>query len=149
MPTDRSFVTENNAERARLRALITRLSDADLARPMPAGWTVASVLGHVAFWDQRIVILLETVARSGLDAAPKMVEHDVDWINDAVKPMLLALEHRRAAELTLSIAEVVDRQVEALPDDLVASCASRNPINVLRAEHRREHLDEIEQMLRS
>jgi hypothetical protein len=28
-------------------------------RPMAAGWTVASVLGHVAFWDQRIIALID------------------------------------------------------------------------------------------
>jgi uncharacterized damage-inducible protein DinB len=146
MPADRSFVAENNAERVRLRALVSRLSDADLALPMPGGWTVASVLGHVAFWDQRILVLLESLERSG--PAPEMNEADVDWINDAAKPMLLALPPRRAAELTVAIAEAVDRKVEALPDDFVARSASKNPINLLRAEHRREHLDEIEQALR-
>ena len=48
MTVDRSHVAANDAERARLRALVNRLSDADLARPMPGGWTVASVLGVTA-----------------------------------------------------------------------------------------------------
>ena len=34
---DRSFIAQNTAERARLRALVERLTDADLSRPMPAG----------------------------------------------------------------------------------------------------------------
>jgi len=46
MVIDRSHDGENDAERARLRALIEHSSDADLARPMPGGWTVAAVLAH-------------------------------------------------------------------------------------------------------
>ena len=59
MSVDRGVVDDNSKERTRLQALLTRLSDADLARPLPAGWTVAGVLGHLAFWDQRILVLLE------------------------------------------------------------------------------------------
>jgi len=58
MSTDRTYVIQNDAERIRLRSLVARLSDADLARPMPAGWTVAAILAHLAFWDQRILVLL-------------------------------------------------------------------------------------------
>jgi hypothetical protein len=59
MSADRTFITQNDAERGRLQSLVARLSDADLVRPMPAGWTVAGVLAHLAFWDQRILDLLE------------------------------------------------------------------------------------------
>ena len=59
---DRAYVAENEVERKRLASLVARLSDQDLARPMPGGWTVASVLGHVAFWDQRIIALDRDVA---------------------------------------------------------------------------------------
>jgi hypothetical protein len=76
-------------------------------------------------------------------------EGDVHWINDAAKPMFLALPPRRAAELAVAIAEAVDRRVETLADDLVArNAAAGGPVNLLRAEHRREHLDEIEAALR-
>ena len=59
MPVDRSILADNDAERARLRALVGRLGDTDLARPLDAGWTVAGVLAHLAFWDQRIIVLLD------------------------------------------------------------------------------------------
>ena len=55
MATDRSYVAENQAQLARLRAFVDSLTDAELAQPMPAGWTVAGVLAHLAYWDQRIV----------------------------------------------------------------------------------------------
>jgi uncharacterized damage-inducible protein DinB len=150
MSVDRAYIAKNDAERGRLRSLVSRLSDADLARPMPAGWTVAGVLGHLAFWDQRILALLaqweqapSRPPRNNLDEA------DVDWINDASKPFLLALAPRQAAELAVSIADTVDGKVASLPDDLVArNVSAGSPLNLLRAEHRAEHLKEIEHLFR-
>ena len=144
MSVDRGFVAQNNGERARLRALVTKLSDSDLARPLPAGWTVAGVLGHLAFWDQRILVLLDAWERRGA-VPPHHNEADTDWINDAGKPFLLALPPRQAADLSVAIAESVDRKVESLPDDLVTrNTTAGAPLNFNRAIHRRQHLDEID-----
>jgi hypothetical protein len=149
MAIDRHFVSENREQRDHLRAFVRGISDADLVRPMPAGWTVAAVLAHVAFWDQRLLVLLEHHAPSGgttLPAPPR--ESDVHWINDAAKPLMLALPPRVAAELAVSTAEAVDTRIEALSDDFVArNKAAGSPLNLLRAEHRRQHLDEIERAL--
>jgi hypothetical protein len=147
---DRAYVAENEVEHKRLASLVARLTDQDLARPMPGGWTVASVLGHLAFWDQRIIALVEAWRRAGIP--PRMLDEDshVDWINDATKPLLLAVAPRRAAELTLLIAETTDRMVAELPEEfLAANGKAGSPINVRRAEHRRMHIDEIEAALRS
>jgi hypothetical protein len=151
MSVDRTFITENNTECARLRALVTRLNDADLARPMPAGWTIAAILAHLAFWDQRALLMLEQWEQSGLLAVPRgLNDTDVYWINDAAKPMFLALAPRAAADLAVAIAEAVDRKAAALADDFVAkNTAAGTPICLLRAEHRREHLDEIEAALKA
>ncbi len=146
MAVDRGYVVGNDAERARLKAFVTRSSDAELARAMPAGWTVAAVLGHLAFWDQRILTLLDAWERGAAPAA--IHEEEVDWINDAGKPLLLALPPRRAAELAVAIAEDVDRRVAALPDDLVAkNAAAGSPLNLSRGPHRKDHLDDIERIV--
>src|SRR5262245_33383682 len=148
---DRAYVANNDAERKRLASLISRLSDADLARPMPGGWTVASVLGHVAFWDQRVIALVEEWRKAGMATPPAPLDGaHVDWINDATKPLLLAVAPRRAADLTLSVAESADRVVAGLSDEfLAANAKAGSPINLNRAEHRREHLDALEPALRS
>jgi len=142
----RSYVIENNDQRARLRALVDRLSDGDLARPLAAGWTVGAVLAHLAFWDQRTLVLIERWEKDGPRTTPRSIDDkDVDWINDSAKALCLALPPRAAARLALATAEAVDRRVEALSDELIAAnAAAGKPINLLRAEHRREHLDEIE-----
>ncbi len=149
MTMDRGYVKENDAARERLKTLVRRASDAGLIEPMPAGWTPASVLGHLAFWDQRIVVVVEQWQRAGAAAAPAAVDRGVvDWINDAAKPMLLALPPRSAAEIAVAAAEAADRAVASLPDAfLAANQAAGGPVILLRALHRRQHLDEIEQVL--
>jgi hypothetical protein len=146
MAADRSYVAQNDRARERLRGVVTRLSDSDLQHPLDAGRTVAGVLGHLAFWDQRIFVLLESWERAGLSAVPRQLNHDdVDWINDAAKPILLAVAPRRAAELVLAVAEAVDRKAEGLAEELVTRNAEAgSPVNLLRATHRAEHLDQIE-----
>ncbi len=51
MSIDRSFVEQNARERDRLRSLVMRLTDEELNALVNEHWTVAGVLGHVAFWD--------------------------------------------------------------------------------------------------
>ena len=69
MSVDRSYIAENKTQLTRLQALLAGRSDAELARPTTAGWTVAAVLGHLAFWDQRALILLEQLGEDGRGAA--------------------------------------------------------------------------------
>lgn len=144
MTVDRGYIERNDAERARLKALIAKCSDADLARPMPDGWTVAGVLLHMAFWDQRIVVLLGKWQTDGV--IPRLEDSaDVDWTNDSTKPMLLAVAPRAAAELAARIAETSDAMVAAVRDELVEQ---NRYLNFSRADHRGEHLEQIEAALR-
>ena len=139
MTVDRGYIKQNDAERARLVSLIAKCSDPDLARPMPDGWTVAGVLLHMAFWDQRIIVLLGKWQKHGV--IPQLEDSaDVDWTNDSVKPMLLAVAPRAAADLTLRIAESADAMVAGARDELVEQ---NTYLNFSRADHRGEHLDQI------
>jgi hypothetical protein len=146
---DRSHVAENDAERERLRALVTRLSDKELGRPMPAGWTVAAVLAHIAYWDARAIFFLDKWRRTG---TPSTYEpEDTDAANDSAKPLCLALPPRDAANLALRVAEESDGKVKALGDAMLRKIQAKGnpPFNLSRAIHRREHLDEIDRALGS
>ena len=146
MAPDRSYIAENDRERRRLEALVGKLDDAALGRPMPDGWTVAGVLAHLAFWDQRIVTFIELLKRGAKVPAEDPI--DVEWINAAAKPTQLALSPGRAATLAVETARAIDQAVATLSDELLAkNAAAGGQINLRRAEHRREHLDEIEQVL--
>jgi hypothetical protein len=46
MSNEPDFISQNAHWYERLSALVGRLGDEDLTRPMQAGWTPASVLGH-------------------------------------------------------------------------------------------------------
>ena len=146
MAADRAYIAENDRERRRLEDLVDKLDDAALSRPMPAGWTVAGVLAHLAFWDQRILTFIDLLKRGVKIPAEDPIA--VEWINEAAKPAQLALTPRRAATLAVVTARAIDQAVAALSDELLAkNAAAGGPINLRRAEHRREHLDEIEQVL--
>jgi len=144
MSVDRTYVAENDAERERLRSLVTRLSDEELSRPMPAGWTVAAVLAHIGFWDARAIFWLD---KWGRGAEPSTYEpENVDSVNDSAKPLCLALPPRAAAQLALRLAEEADGKVKALSDAMLAKIRATGspPFNLSRADHRKEHLDDIE-----
>jgi hypothetical protein len=144
-----SHVEANDREHERLRALVASLSDADLLRAANAEWTVAEALGHMdmALWDARALWLAEKAAR-GEPFGPGDVEPpDVTWVNEAARPLIRALPPRAAAELALELAEAVDRAVAALPAERLWPMNPASPLNAFRAEHRGEHLDEIEAAL--
>ncbi len=143
---DAGYIVENASERDRLAALVAQLSEEDLSRELDAGWTVGAVLAHLAFWDQRVVAILDKWEQSGV--IPTAPRGDPDIINDAAKPLFLAMAPRKAALLALEAAKAADTRVETLtPEALDALRAAGNPINPRRFEHRREHIDQIERAL--
>lgn len=147
MSLDRSYVEHNTHERERLRALVARLSEDDLRSGVNEYWTVAGVLGHIAFWDARVLALADKLER-GIPFSPSDAEpEDVDWINDASRPLIHAIAPRDTAELALSLAEETDRRVASLEPDRMFPDDPNSPLNPLRATHRAEHLDEIEAAL--
>lgn len=138
------FIQENAASRQRLAALAHSLAPDDLARSNPAGWTVAALLAHLAFHDQRHLVLLRRWKAQGVDASPL----DSDAINDALKPFCLALEPSAAVALCLASAEAVDAEMETLTADLLAEiAASGSWFRPNRSLHRASHLGEIERLL--
>jgi hypothetical protein len=148
MTEDRSYVDTNTRERERMRALVDGLSDDELATPVNESWTVAGVLGHIAYWDIRVLVLAEKIDR-GEPWAPGDAEPDGDWLNDSTRPLIHAIRPRDAAEFALRIAEETDARVGALPLDRLYPQDPTSPIYAGRGEHRGEHLDEIEAALRS
>lgn len=133
-----------------MRAIVERLSDEDLRRPVNPDWTVAAVLCHIAFWDGRALALTEKLERAVPFTEGDTEPEDVAWINDATRPLLHAIPPRDAAAVALRIAEETDRRVAALPPALRARtwpADKDSPLNPLRATHRAEHLEEIEAAL--
>jgi len=139
-----AYTQANSTERAHLIALVNRLSDEQLARPLSAGWTVSGVLAHLAFWDERAIVLLQKWQESGIAPSP----NDIDVVNDASKPLCLALAPRTAANLAVATAIAIDQTIEKLDPAFMAEVETNGKtVRLDRANHRRGHLAEIEQAL--
>jgi hypothetical protein len=149
MGVEQRVLTSNRETRERLESLVARLEDEEFTRTLGDGRTVATILGHIAFWDQRTLILLRRWLEGDSTPSPADVEpEDVDWINDAAEGFLLLVPPRELARFTLETAREVDGVVEGVPAELVAAIeAAGHPISLDRGNHRGEHLDELEAFL--
>jgi hypothetical protein len=146
---DRGYVEENTRERERMRSIVEASTEEILNAPVNAYWTVAGVLGHIAFWDARILSLADKLERGEPFSSSDTEPEDVDWINDASRPLIHAIAPLEAARLALQIAEDTDARVATLPPDRLFPRDPTSPLYAVRASHRGEHLDEIEAALRN
>ena len=146
MTDDRPYIQVNDRERERLGEFINRLDDDSLAAPANEYWTVAGVLGHMAYWDSRVLVLADKIDR-GEPWVPGDAEPEGDWLNDSTRPIIHAIAPRAAAELALRIAEETDARVAELPLNRMAPLDPESPIYPARGDHRGEHLDELERAL--
>ncbi len=145
MDTTSGHVARNQEQRERLRRLVARLSDDDLRRELPDGWTVADALAHLAFYDRRAQILLERFAREGVFASP----YDYETINAALPHLTRRIPPREITAEVLAAAEAADNAAAATPATLIGEIRRLNQVKLERAEHRRSHLDDIEALLGS
>jgi hypothetical protein len=149
MSEDRAYIEENTLERERLRALVERLDEDELRLSVNPHWTVAAVFGHIAFWDGRVLALADKLERGEPFTSSDAEPEDVDWINDATRPLIHAIPPREAARLALQIAEETDARVATLPLDRLWPRDPDSPLYAVRAAHRGEHLDDVEAALRA
>ena len=155
MSEDRPFIEPNARELERLRGLVERLTPEELRTSVNEYWTVAGVLGHIAFWDGRALALAGKLEHGLAEGSEHLFSADddepgeVDWINDATRPLIHAIDPAEAARLTLQIAEDTDERVATLPPEHMWPRDPASPLNPLRASHRGEHLNDIERALRS
>ncbi len=144
MIQDLSFAELNRASTNRIRTLIAGLSDQDLLRPVGRNWTIAAVLVHLAFWDRRVMSILDTIERDGKLVAPEIAI----VVNDIALPLWAAIPPRRAAQLAIETAETLDARLEKLTPRVRDDIYSHNKRWVVRALHRNEHLDKVDAALK-
>lgn len=143
MALDPAYREQNRASTERIRDLAARLSDAELAHPVGAHWTVGVVFAHLAFWDRRVMYVLDRTEQDGRLFVPEI---DI-FVNDLSLPLWAAIPPREAARIALATAEALDRRLEHYPPHLLEELAAYNRRWVVRALHRGEHLDEAEAAL--
>jgi hypothetical protein len=144
MPIDQSFTEQNRASTDRIRTLAASLSDAEMQKPVGEHWTVAIALAHIAFWDRRVMYVLDMTARDGKVFIPEI---DI-FVNDLSLPLWAAIPPREAARIAIETAEALDRQLEDFPPALLEEIYAYNKRWVVRALHRGEHLNEVDAALK-
>jgi hypothetical protein len=145
MTLDRAFVEQNRASTGRIRALVARLTDEEMQQRVGEHWTVAIALAHLAFWDRRVMTVLEGTERDGVLFAPEV---DI-LVNDLSLPLWAAIPPRAAARIAIETAEALDARLEGYPPELLEQVYASYKRWVIRALHRNEHLDEVDAALRS
>ena len=144
MTVDPAYIASNRVSTARIRALANSLSDDELRHPVGAHWTVAIALAHIAFWDRRVLHLLDIAERGGVGDIPSI---DVS-VNDLSLPFWAALPPREAARLAVETSEALDARLETYPPQMLELVYAGNPRWVQRGLHRDAHLDEIDAALK-
>lgn len=140
MTMDRSFVELNRASRERMRTLAQSLTNEEMLTKVGEHWTVGIVYAHVAWWDRRVIYVLDMTEKNG-----KLFIPEIDiFVNDLSLPLWAAIPPREAVRIALENAEALDKRLEEYPPALLEEIYNYNKRWVIRALHRNEHLAEAE-----
>jgi len=143
MPLDASYKEQNRLSRERIHALADRLSDEEMHNNVGEHWTVGIVFAHLAWWDRRVMYVLDMTARDG-----KLFIPEIDiFVNDLSLPLWAAIPPREAARIAIETCETLDKRLEEYDPALLEEIFHYNKRWVIRALHRNEHLDEAEAAL--
>jgi hypothetical protein len=141
---DQSFIELNHASTERIRRMARSLSDEQMQHPVGEHWTVSIVMAHLAFWDRRVLYVLDMTERDN-----KLVIPQIDiFVNDLSLPLWEAIPPRAASRIAIDTAERLDRRLEAFSPALLEEIYNYNKRWVFRNLHRNEHLDEADAALK-
>ncbi len=143
---ERTFAAENEKARKQLVSLANAITDADLTKADSEGWTLGVVFAHIAFWDQRTLVLLRGWQKHGVATSPV----DIDVVNEALTPLLAAIPPRDAVKIGLATADALCREIERLSDELVTAIETQGDKRRLhRHVHWQMHIEQIDKIMKS
>ena len=145
MTLDRTFIELNRASSERIRTLAARLTDEEMQTKVGEHWTVGIVFAHLAWWDRRVMYVLDITEKDG-----KLFIPEIDiFVNDLSLPLWAAIPPRDAARIAIETSETLDKRLEDYSPQLLEEIYNYNKRWVIRALHRGEHLDEADAALKS
>ena len=145
MTLDRAFIELNRASTERIRTLAARLTDEEMQTKVGEHWTVGIVFAHLAWWDRRVMYVLDMTEKDGRLFIPEI---DI-FVNDLSLPLWAAIPPRDAARIAIETSETLDKRLEDYSPELLEEIYNYNKRWVIRALHRGEHLDEADAALKS
>ncbi|HET7142492.1 MAG TPA: DinB family protein, partial [Anaerolineales bacterium] len=95
MSFDSSYKELNRASTERIKKLAASLKDEEMQTRVGEHWTVAIALAHLAWWDRRVMYVLDMTAKDG-----KLFVPEIDiFVNDLSLPLWAAIPAREAARI--------------------------------------------------
>lgn len=145
MSLDPNYTQLNRASTERIKQLAASLSDEEMQTRVGEHWTVSIALAHLAWWDRRVMYVLDMTAKNG-----KLFVPEIDiFVNDLSLPLWAAIPPREAARIAIESSADLDARLEAFPQDLLEEIYNYNKRWVVRALHRNEHLNEVDAALKA
>lgn len=139
-----AYSESNRLSRQNVLTFCSNLSPVEMDCSMPAGWTVSGVLVHLAFWDLRAYTLLNLWLESGIGPSPI----DTDVVNETTRVICCSYPQAKAIRLFLESAQKIDSLIESLPSDFLQAVEENGKtVHLDRANHRENHLEEIQTAL--
>ncbi len=146
--TDRSHQRANDETRERMAGLFATLTPARMAVDLGEGWTVASAVAHMGFWDRWQAVRWQEMLAGTWSADEASVLVAEDMANEALHPYWAGIDGAALAALALEAASGVDALIARAPDSLVDSLeGGPNAFLLHRHRHRGDHLDQIQRGL--
>jgi hypothetical protein len=145
MTLDPTYKEQNHASSERIRKLAERLTDEEMQTKVGEHWTVGIVFAHLAWWDRRVMYVLDMTEQNGKLFIPEI---DV-FVNDLSLPLWAVVPPREAARIAIETSETLDKRLEEYSPTLLEEIYNHNKRWVIRALHRNEHLDEADAALKS
>lgn len=145
---DRSFKRANDESRGRLGRLVATLTPDALAVDLGEGWTVASALGHMGFWDRWQAERWTEMLAGKWTAEDDSVIAAEHLANTALHPYWSGITAENIPALAIEAATQLDALIESAPDAIVDALDGTPSAYLLhRHRHRGEHIDHIERSL--
>ncbi|HNE68467.1 MAG TPA: hypothetical protein PLE39_08805 [Anaerolineales bacterium] len=145
MSLDPNYTQLNRASTERIKQLAASLNDEEMQTRVGEHWTVAIALAHLAWWDRRVMYVLDMTVKNG-----KLFVPEIDIIvNDLSLPLWAAIPPREAARIAIESSADLDARLEVFPQDLLEEIYNYNKRWVVRALHRNEHLNEVDAALKA
>lgn len=135
---------KNRKSTQRLTAIVQELSKEELTQTLSNGWPVFVTLAHIAFWDQRVVHILNLTMKNNKLVAPTF---DIQ-LNDILTPIFQAIPPDEAVKLAINTANLLDQMLEESPMQIIEELMKVNTRLVDRSLHRNSHLDSVEKIIK-
>ncbi len=139
-----SYNEENSKETARLRAVCERLDDAAWKKDLGGGWTIGTMICHLAFWDQMTIERLQKWIRKGTLVQPPDADN-VEVINESLRAVSAGVARKEGIEIALRAADMMDEVVRSLSAEQTSELEKSGRDRWFkRSVHRQLHLPRIE-----